>query len=213
MIIWIVFSKFLFCSWPAQQFLGHFSLFLLEYLQLQWHYLFMFWCHWKERNCLKSLHLELEENLKLSQKITIKILLIYFTCLKYRLHIIRNMLVRGHCEGGHLGLPKNFKTPFFWRYWKYLPWGDSYRSKTSPVFFLFEISQQIWLLEASKVLAKMGRGWQAVWVMAKIFISNLHKLVMNKCWKFQEDILILVWDRAKWLKICCDQWTLFGHFW
>ena len=28
-------------------------------------------------------------------------------------------------------------------------------------FFLFEISQQIWLLEASKVLAKMGRGWQA----------------------------------------------------
>ena len=29
-------------------------------------------------------------------------------------------------------------------------------------FFLFEISQQIWLLEASKVWAKMGRGGQAV---------------------------------------------------
>ena len=29
-------------------------------------------------------------------------------------------------------------------------------------FFLFEISQQIWLLEASKVSAKMGRGRQAV---------------------------------------------------
>ena len=28
-------------------------------------------------------------------------------------------------------------------------------------FFLFEISQQIWLLEASKVSAKMGRGRQA----------------------------------------------------
>ena len=28
-------------------------------------------------------------------------------------------------------------------------------------FFLFEISQQIWLLEASKVLAEMGRGRQA----------------------------------------------------
>ena len=28
-------------------------------------------------------------------------------------------------------------------------------------FFLFEISQQIWLLEASKVFAKMGRSWQA----------------------------------------------------
>ena len=28
-------------------------------------------------------------------------------------------------------------------------------------FFLFKISQQIWLLEPSKVSAKMGRGWQA----------------------------------------------------
>ena len=28
-------------------------------------------------------------------------------------------------------------------------------------FFRFKISQQIWLIEASKVLAKMGRGWQA----------------------------------------------------
>ena len=67
------------------------------------------------------------------------------------------------------------------------------------------------MLKMSKVLAKMGRGWQAVWVMAKIFISNLHRLVMNKCWKFQEDILILVWFRAKWLKICCNQWTLYGQ--
>ena len=29
---------------------------------------------------------------------------------------------------------------------------------------------------------------------------------MNKCWKFQEDILILVWFRAERLKICCNQW-------
>ena len=28
-------------------------------------------------------------------------------------------------------------------------------------FFSFLISQQIWLLEPSKVSAKMGRGWQA----------------------------------------------------
>ena len=27
-------------------------------------------------------------------------------------------------------------------------------------FFLFKTSQQLWLLEASKVLAKMGCGWQ-----------------------------------------------------
>ena len=30
-----------------------------------------------------------------------------------------------------------------------------------PHFFLFEIPQQIWLLEASKVMAKMGSGRQA----------------------------------------------------
>ena len=29
-------------------------------------------------------------------------------------------------------------------------------------FFLFEISQQIWLLEAYKVSGKMGCGWQAI---------------------------------------------------
>ena len=28
--------------------------------------------------------------------------------------------------------------------------------------FLFEISEQTWLLEVSKVLAKMGRSWQSV---------------------------------------------------
>ena len=35
-------------------------------------------------------------------------------------------------------------------------------------FFLFKISQQIRSLEASKVLAKIGRGWQADQAMAKI---------------------------------------------
>ena len=30
---------------------------------------------------------------------------------------------------------------------------------------------------------------------------------MNKCWKFQADISIHIWFRAKWLKICCYQWT------
>ena len=29
------------------------------------------------------------------------------------------------------------------------------------LFFLFKISQQIWSLEASKILAEMGCGWQA----------------------------------------------------
>ena len=37
------------------------------------------------------------------------------------------------------------------------------------VFFLFEISQQIWSLEASKALAKIGCGVQAVWNTTKNF--------------------------------------------
>ena len=35
---------------------------------------------------------------------------------------------------------------------------------------------------------------------------------MNKCWKFQEDILILVWFRAERLKICCNKWTPVVHY-
>ena len=68
---------------------------------------------------------------------------------------------RGHREGGCLGLLKNFKTLFF---------GDienSFHEGTHiglepHQFFLFTISQQIQLLEASKVSAEMGRGGQAV---------------------------------------------------
>ena len=74
------------------------------------------------------------------------------------------------------------------------------------LFFLFKVSQQTQSLETSKVLAEMGRGWQAGWVMVKIFLSNLHRHVMENCWKFQKDILILVWFRNERLKICCNQW-------
>ena len=35
--------------------------------------------------------------------------------------------------------------------------------------------------------------------------------MINKCWKFQDNILILVWARGKRLKICCNQWTPLGH--
>ena len=63
----------------------------------------------------------------------------------------------------------------------------------------------------SKVWAKLGCGWQADWAMAKISLSNLRKHVMNKWWKFQADILIHVWFRAKRLKICCNQWTHIGQ--
>ena len=47
-------------------------------------------------------------------------------------------LNRGHHEGGRLGSVKNFKTPFFKRYWKFLPWGYSYRCRTSPIFFFLK---------------------------------------------------------------------------
>ena len=40
-------------------------------------------------------------------------------------------------------------------------------------------------------------------ISAKIFLSNLHRHMMNICWKFQKDIWILVWVIAEWLKICC----------
>ena len=67
---------------------------------------------------------------------------------------------RGHCEGGLTVCSKNFKTPFLRDIEK------SFQEVTlmglePHHFFHFEISQQIWLLEASKVSAKMGRGRQA----------------------------------------------------
>ena len=74
-------------------------------------------------------------------------------------------------------------------------------------FFPFQNSSTNTIAWVHKVLAKMGHGWQADWVTAKIFFSNLRTHEMNKCWKFQADILIHVWFRAKRLKICCNQWT------
>ena len=50
--------------------------------------------------------------------------------------------------------------------------------------------------------------WLAGWLSnCQNFFSNLRTHEMNKCWKFQADILIHVWFRAKRLKICCNQWT------
>ena len=40
--------------------------------------------------------------------------------------------------------------------------------------------------------------------LAGCFLSNLHRYMMNICWKFQDDVLILFWTRAEWLKICCN---------
>ena len=102
-------------------------------------------------------------------------------------------------------LLKKLQNIFFQRSSKFLPRSYSNGFRTSP-FFLFEKSQQIWLLEASKVSAKIGLGWQADRAMVKILLSNLRKHVMNKCWKFQADILIHFWFRRKRLKIRFNQW-------
>ena len=34
---------------------------------------------------------------------------------------------------------------------------------------------------------------------------------MNTCWKFQNDILTLIWIIVKWLKICCNKWPPAVH--
>ena len=57
----------------------------------------------------------------------------------------------------------------------------------------------------------MGHSRQADWVMAKFFLSNLHRHMINICWKFQEDILILVWLIAEWLKIYCNSRPTLGN--
>ena len=68
---------------------------------------------------------------------------------------------RGNCEGGCLGSSKNFKKPF------YKDIENSFHEVTHiglepHQIFFFKISQQVQLLETSKVVAKMGCGWQAV---------------------------------------------------
>ena len=50
-----------------------------------------------------------------------------------------NIHMRGHRYlSGHLTRSKNFKTPFFKRYWKFLLGGYSNRSRTSPFLFFFK---------------------------------------------------------------------------
>ena len=131
--------------------------------------------------------------------------------LYFVLEYLNCAIVRGHHEGGPTAHSKNFKTPFFKRFWKILSRDYFKRSRTSPIFS-FWISQQIRLLEASTVSAEMGCGWQADWATAEIFFSNLCTHEMNKCWKFQADILIHVWFRAKRLKICCNNRPPLGNW-
>ena len=71
-------------------------------------------------------------------------------CLCIMLTVMKCLIRRGRREGGRLGLAKKFKTPFFKRYFKILSRGYSNGSRTSSIFFLFRISQQIWLYRHPK---------------------------------------------------------------
>ena len=46
--------------------------------------------------------------------------------------------IQGLLQHGHITHSKNFKTPFFWRYFNVLPVGNSDGSKISPKFFFLK---------------------------------------------------------------------------
>ena len=52
--------------------------------------------------------------------------------------VVHSAINHGNHKGGPLSFSKIFKTPFFKRYLKFLPSGDSYSSKTSPIFFFLK---------------------------------------------------------------------------
>ena len=81
-----------------------------------------------------------------------------------------------------------------------------------PSFFRFKKFQQIRSLEAFKISAKMGRGWQADWAMAKIFCQ----ICANMWWTNAENFKKIPWFLfelylAEWLRICCNSRPTLGN--
>ena len=70
---------------------------------------------------------------------------IYWQCISEReqssMENSSSYIVRGNREGGPTAHSKNFKTPFFKRYWKILSRGYSNGSRTSPFFWPREASR------------------------------------------------------------------------
>ena len=61
---------------------------------------------------------------------------IVFVWISFITEVLRRWVIHGNCEvPGRSIRSKNFKTQFFWRYLKFLPWGYSNRSRSSPFFF------------------------------------------------------------------------------
>ena len=85
--------------------------------------------HINSSRCLINLHLQLES--------VCKVVLWSIPTMKQKYWLIY-WLIRGRCEGGHLGSAEKFKTPFFKRYFEILSRSYSNGSKTSLFFFFFK---------------------------------------------------------------------------
>ena len=72
-------------------------------------------------------------------------------------------------------------------------------------YIIFEGDQMIflWFLNQCFCLKVTKNVWESA-------IQVLSNPWINICWKFQEDILILDWVIAEWLKVCCNNRPTLG---
>ena len=68
-------------------------------------------------------------------------------------------------------LTENFKTPFFWRFLKFLQLGNSNRSKKDPKIFFWKYLKNDGRYGRSKFWHSRWRCWFVGWDMTKIFLS------------------------------------------
>ena len=111
--------------------------------------------------------------------------------------------IQGLLQHGHITRFKNFKTPFFWRYLKFLPLGNWYWSRTSPKNFFWKYLKKYRCYALAKFWHKKGRGRHISCATTKIFSPINHRLVGNKWWKFQKDILNGFWVIDHFVQIDC----------
>ena len=85
-------------------------------------------------------------------------------------------VICGHPEGGPTAYSKNFKIPFLRdnekSFQEVTPMGPE-----THLFFLIEISQQIWLQEAFKALAKCAMAGMSIEQVSKF----LHQIITKLC--------------------------------
>ena len=86
-------------------------------------------------------------------------------------------------------LSKNFKTPFFLRYLKILPFGYWNGSRTLPKNFLGKCFKKYRCYALAKLWHKKWHSRHISCAMTKIFSPIYYRFVCNKWRKFQKDIL------------------------